>query len=628
MIVYSATKDKFIKDVQKNRIEQEIYSIFQDKIGHTSQAEIRSWQNSMLYMANVLLMSKSPDDSQVAIEYQVPNTSKRVDFIITGLDASKLESVVIVELKQWDKAEITDKDGVVVSYVGGGMRELSHPSYQAWTYAKMIQEYNETVRNDNIQLYPCAYLHNFHNAGFDNPILNTMYQEHLDRAPAFLRDDADRLTDFIDQYIKYGDKKDILYRIDNGRIRPSKSLGESIASMLNGNKEFFMIDDQKIVYEELKRLATSISSNEKKTVIIEGGPGTGKSVIAINLLVELINEYQMNTQYITRNAAPRGVYSALLKGYRKKSFIDNLFRGSGSYVNTEKDYFDVLIADEAHRLTEKSGMFQNLGENQIKEIINASKLSIFFIDENQSVTWKDFGSKEEIKKHAKKLGSSVYEMELSSQFRCNGSDGYLAWLDNVLEIRETANPMLDTEEFDFQIFDDPNELREKIIELNEESNKARILAGYCWNWPKKKRNDTNHHDIIISEHNFEMSWNLEKDGPEFLIKPESVNEAGCIHTTQGLELDYVGVIIGKDLIYRNGKVVTVPEARAKTDQSLKGYKKALKEDPVKAMKHAEEIIKNTYRTLLTRGMKGCYVYIEDEKLRKHLNKYTGGLLIC
>lgn len=620
MIIYSATKEQFIFDVQKNKIETEIYKMFQEKIGRTSLAEIRSWQNSMMYMANVLMMSQSPDDSQVAIEYQVPNTSKRVDFIITGLDNEKLESVVIVELKQWDKAEITNKDAIIKSYVGGAVRELSHPSYQAWTYAKMIQEYNETVRNDNIQLYPCAYLHNFHNAGFDNPILNQIYQEHLNRAPAFLRDDAERLTQFIDQYIKYGDNKDILYRIDNGRIRPSKSLGESIASMLDGNDEFFMIDDQKVVYEELKRLATTITANNKNVIIVEGGPGTGKSVIAINLLVELINEYQLNTQYVTRNAAPRGVYSALLKGYRKKSFIDNLFRGSGSYVHTESNYFDVLIVDEAHRLTEKSGMFQNLGENQMLELINASKLSIFFIDENQSVTWKDFGSKDEIRKHAEKLGAEVYEMALSSQFRCNGSDGYLAWLDNTLEIKETANVLLDTDDFDFQIVDDPNELREKIFELNKINNKARLLAGYCWNWDKDKRNDKLHHDINIPKYNFSMSWNLGSDGSEYLIKPESVNEAGCIHTSQGLEVDYVGVIIGKDLIYRNGKVITVPEERAKTDQSLKGFIKALKEDPETALKRADEIIKNTYRTLLTRGMKGCYVYIDDLGLKQYIKE--------
>ena len=373
----------------------------------------------------------------------------------------------------------------------------------------LIKEYNETVRDENIQLYPCAYLHNYSRSESYNSILDPFYKEYLDKAPSFLRDDSVKLSNFIKKYIKKGDQKDILYRIDNGRIKPSKSLGEQIGSMLDGNKEFFMIEDQKVVYEELKELSEQIGDGQKKTVIIKGGPGTGKSVIAINLLVELINEYQYNAQYVTRNAAPRQVYSALLKGYRTKSFIDNLFKGSGSYIDIENNYFDCLIVDEAHRLNERSGLFYK-GENQIKEIINASKLSIFFIDEAQRVTMRDKGSVEEIKYWANINNSAVYEMELSSQFRCNGSDGYLAWLDNLLGIRETANPILDTKEFDFRVFDNPKELRDIIVKKNKINNKSRILAGYCWEWPSDKRDDTNYHDIQIPKYDFSISWNLEK----------------------------------------------------------------------------------------------------------------------
>ncbi len=462
MIVYSASKKGFIDDVMKNRIDQKIYSVYQEKIGRTSISEQNSWKNSMMYMSNVLLQSNIPDDVNIAIEYQVPNTGKRVDFIIAGVNEEEEESVIIIELKQWSEVEKTNKDGVVKTFVGGGLRNLTHPSYQAWTYALLIKEYNETVRDENIQLYPCAYLHNYSRSESYNSILDPFYKEYLDKAPSFLRDDSVKLSNFIKKYIKKGDQKDILYRIDNGRIKPSKSLGEQIGSMLDGNKEFFMIEDQKVVYEELKELSEQIGDGQKKTVIIKGGPGTGKSVIAINLLVELINEYQYNAQYVTRNAAPRQVYSALLKGYRTKSFIDNLFKGSGSYIDIENNYFDCLIVDEAHRLNERSGLFYK-GENQIKEIINASKLSIFFIDEAQRVTMRDKGSVEEIKYWANINNSAVYEMELSSQFRCNGSDGYLAWLDNLLGIRETANPILDTKEFDFRVFDNPKELRDIIV---------------------------------------------------------------------------------------------------------------------------------------------------------------------
>ena len=621
MIIYSDSKEAFIQDVFNNRIAIKIEEKYKERLGKVNSSEFSSWANSMMFMSNILLQSEISDEAQVAIEYQVPNTSKRVDFIVSGLDQDHQETVIIVELKQWSQAEKTTKDGVVLSFVGKAQRELTHPSYQAWTYAKLIKEYNQTVQDDNIQIYPCAYLHNYKKT-YDNPILDAFYQEYLELAPAFLSDDAERLANFIKSYIKYGDSKDILYRIDQGRIKPSKSLAEKIGSMLDGNQEFTMIEEQKIVFESLMEYAPSIEKEDKKKVfIIKGGPGTGKSVIAINLLVQFINKYELNAQYVTKNSAPRTVYSSLLKGYRKKSFIDNLFKGSGSYTETELNYFDCLIVDEAHRLNEKSGMFMNLGENQVKELIHSAKMSVFFIDEAQRVTFKDKGSVQEIKAWASEYDADVYELELTSQFRCNGSDGYLAWLDHVLEIRETANPILDTDEFNFKVFDDPNQLRDAIFEKNKINNKARLLAGYCWDWNKSQRSNSNHHDIVIDRFNFSMSWNLGSDGMEWIIKESSVNEIGCIHTSQGLELDYIGVIIGNDLRYENGQIVTDVTQRASTDQSVKGWKSMMRKDPEGTKKLADEIIKNTYRTLLTRGMKGCYINCEDIELGKHIKKY-------
>lgn len=617
MIVYSASKKQFVSDVLTNVIDDKIILEFEKRFGKANMGEARAWKNSMVYMNNILIQSSVPDDSQIAIEYQVPNTSKRIDFIIAGLDEHKEESVVIVELKQWDAAKKTNKDGIVMSFVAGRERELVHPSHQAFTYAKMIQEYNEVVQKDNIHIYPCAYLHNYKKTEFNNPILDSWYQEYLDKAPSFLREDSVELKEYIEKYVKYGDHNQILYRIDHGKIKPSKSLADSVSSMLQGNEEFYMIDDQKVAFEFITDAIINNPNHEKRTIIIEGGPGTGKSVIAINLLAQMLKQ-GMNAQYITRNAAPRQVYSTLLKQDFKKNFIDNLFRGTGSFVDTSSNYFDVLICDEAHRLNEKSGMFQNLGENQIKEIIHSSLVSIFFMDENQVVTLKDIGSIEEIKNHAKELYSKVYQLELSSQFRCNGSDGYLAWLDNMLGIRETANPLLDSRDFDFRIFDDPNKLRDFIFEKNTENNKARLLAGYCWDWEKEKRNDTNHFDIVIPEYNFGMSWNLGMDGQAFIIQPESVHQVGCIHTSQGLELDYVGVIIGKDIRFEEGIVITDVSKRSSMDQSVKGWKSAYKNNDSEKIIKLDRIIRNTYRTLLSRGMKGCYVYVDDIELRDYL----------
>ena len=339
-------------------------------------------------------------------------------------------------------------------------------------------------------------------------------------------------------------------------------------------------------------------------------------MIAIQCLATLTQKGQF-VQYVSKNRAPRQVYASKLKGQITKSSVDNMFKNSGSYVDVGRNQIHTLLVDEAHRLNEKSGLFHNKGENQIKEIIHAAGCSVFFIDESQRVTMSDIGSVEEIRKWAKAEGSQVTELELLSQFRCNGSNGYLAWVDDVLEIRQTANFNLEGLDYDIRVFDDPQDVQDLILEKNKVANRARMLAGYCWEWPKAKRQDSSYHDIQIGD--FGISWNLD-DGQAFAISETSVHEAGCIHTTQGLEFDYVGVIIGDDMRYENGHIVTDFTKRAKSDQSIRGLKKLYKQDPQQALARADEIIKNTYRTLMTRGMKGCYIYCTDACLRDYLRQ--------
>lgn len=617
MIVYAGLKSDFLTAVEQDSIAAEIEkSIYTKMHRKTAQNEFRSWENSMEYMYKVLNDKEIPIDAGIAIEYNLPQTSKRIDFIISGYDEKKDPNVVIIELKQWDEVDVVEgQDALVETFTGGAKRKVVHPSYQAWSYAAMIYDYNQNVQTEGIVLHPCAYMHNYRKSDPEK-LEQNQYREYVDEAPVFGRGEVSKLRDFIKKCVRTGDNLSLLYDIDNGKIKPSKSLQDSIKSMIEGNQEFIMLDEQKVVYEEILTAALKCMKDKKKrTVIVKGGPGTGKTVVAINLLAKLTNE-GLFAQYTSKNSAPRNVYLKKLTGF-KKSSINNMFKGSGTYVDAEPNILDVIICDEAHRLNDKSGMFHNLGENQIKEIINASLCSVFFIDESQRVTLSDIGAVSEIRKWAKYYDTEVSEMELVSQFRCNGSDGYLAWLDEVLEIRETANFDMKDVDYDIRIVDSPDAVRDLIFENNKARNSARILAGYCWAWLNAGKNNTNVHDIKIGD--FEMSWNLGNTST-FAIDEDSVNEIGCIHTSQGLEFDYVGVIIGDDMRYENGHIVTDFTKRASTDQSLKGIKKLYKEDPEFALKEADEIIKNTYRTLLTRGMKGCYVYCTDKKLAEHLKE--------
>lgn len=615
MIVYHASKKRFIDDVFNGTIADDIDHAFFIHLGrHTSPNEKLSWKNSMMHMYKVINTSDIPDNSTIAIEYQIPLTSKRIDFIISGIDERKQPNMVIIELKQWEHAKLSNKSGIIQTHFQHGESETAHPCYQAWSYAYMLQNYNETIREHHIQLLPCAFLHNYQE---DHIISNECYSEYIDKAPLFLKTDAGKLQNFIKKHIKYGSKEDIVWFIDKGKLRPSKQLADALTSMLQGNKEFILLDEQKIVYETALNLAREASAKQTKHVlIVDGGPGTGKSVVAINLLVELTKE-NLVCQYVSKNAAPRDVYTAKLSNSFKKSFISNLFVGSGSFINAPQNTYGALIVDEAHRLNMKSGLYSNLGENQIIEIIQASLFSVFFIDDRQRVHIKDIGSKAAIQKYAETCGAVVHTTKLTSQFRCNGSDSYLSWLDNTLQIRETANIRLSEEDYDFKIFSDPNELFKTIKEKNKINNKARVVAGYCWDWNSKK--NPNDYDIIIPEFRFQKRWNLNSDKNLWIIGNNSIEEIGCIHTCQGLELDYIGVIIGLDMRYENGRIITDVSQRSGNDQSVKGFKSLIKQNKGKALQDADDIIKNTYRTLLTRGMKGCYVYCCDKQLAEYFD---------
>jgi len=608
VIVYAATKTQFLQDNDNDDIEDVILRHYTEATGKkVAASEIRSWQSSLTYMAKVLRDEGLPGNAGLAIELHIPQSSKRIDFLLTGFDQAQAKKAVLIELKQWSQATATTKDAIVKTSLGGSLVETIHPSYQVWSYAALLEGFNEAVYDKSIEVRPCAYLHNY---TADGVIDAPHYQPHTAKAPLFLKGPSElqKLRGFLKQHIAQGDDKAVLYELSNGKIRPSKALADALSNLMKGKDEFVLIDDQKAVFESVLVAASQASETAPRVVIIEGGPGTGKTVLAINLLVRL-TALQRYSRYVSKNAAPRKVYESKLIGTVKRSHFSHLFSGSGAFIETPANTYEALIVDEAHRLNEKSGLYGNLGENQIKELIDSAKCAIFFIDEDQRVTLSDIGSKQAIRAFAHAKGAEVEELTLTSQFRCNGSDGYLAWLDDTLAIRPTANPTLDTRDYEFKVFDTPQSMHDAIEQKNQ-GNKARVVAGYCWPWRSKK--DPGADDIVIGD-NYARQWNLDQDGSLWIIAENSVEQVGCIHTCQGLEVDYIGVIIGPDLIVRDGQVITSPEARDRHDRSIRGWKTLMKAQPVFAQKEIDLIIKNTYRTLMTRGMKGCYLYCTDQE---------------
>ena len=613
MIVYNANKGQFVQDVRTNVIATKILDLIRERGLNAGQdREFAAWQNSMQFMRNIVDDPDIDDDVQIAIEYNIPQTSKRVDFIIIGADRNGKDNIVIVELKQWTKAEVVDDDMhfCVRTYVANDNRIVCHPSYQAYSYSRFIGNYSQVVHNNDIHLVPCAYLHNY-NPAYRQALAADIYKEWYTSAPFFIMDEVQPFIDFVKKYVtRKSAKGDLLYLIDHGRIKPTKSLQDALSTMVRGTPVFDLLDEQAVCFDMCVRtMLQCLKDHKKRTILIQGGPGTGKSVLAVNLLMHFIL-CNCNTAYVTKNSAPRQAFLSILSGNKAENIADigQLFRSPFGLSRVPVNAYDCLIVDEAHRLIKK--MYGDWsGENQVKECINASLLTIFMLDEDQAVTTKDIGSVQEIVKWCKELGSDIImreETKLISQFRCNGSDAYIQFIDNLLQRNEETISVPITElNYDFRIFDDASEMREALREKNAD-NKARMVAGYCYDWNVKNRRG----DIDISlPGGFQAKWNLEND-KIWAINPKSFEEVGCIHTAQGLEFDYVGVLIGKDLKYENGQVVTDKNAISRDDKSS-GIRSA--SDDV-----ARKLILNTYKTLLTRGQKGCFVYCEDEGLREYL----------
>lgn len=610
MIIYNKSLGEFKEHVILNQMPEILLNNLREKgLSGGSQSEVNSWNNSLHFMKDVLDDNSFSSDCEVAIEYNIPQTSKRVDFMIIGNNNDE-DHIVIVELKQWAKVEKVDDncDHSIMSDLKAH-EPVAHPSYQAYSYKCLIRDYcNEDIKEDTLK--PCAYLHNL-SENYRNIIEDDIYKEWTNEAPVFLQHDVLKIRNFIKQYIKLKAKDgNLLYQIDSGRLRPTKSLQDALDSMLCGNEEFHMIDEQVVAYDKIMNaIKLSQFDDKKHIIIITGGPGTGKSVLAINVLARCIIDLKLNASYITKNMAPRKCYASLLSGGNAKNMINlqKAIQSPWCLPNTIYNGLDVGIYDEAHRMQKKP--YRYTGNDMLEDAIKAARVAVFFVDDDQRITVNDKYDVDSIITYAKRENAIIHKpYELVSQFRCDGSDGYISFLNNLLGLKQTANTQFEFNKLDIQIFDDPNLMRDELRKLNQINNKTRMIAGYCYDWNvKKKRGDW---DIILPN-GFKAKWNLEKDD-HWAVNPKSFEEIGCIHTCQGMEFDYVGVFIGKDLYYADGQVKTNRNAISKDDGSSGIRLKSTSDE------EADKLIRRTYKVLLTRGIKGCYIYCEDDNLRDYL----------
>ena len=636
MIIYRESIGKFISQCLDGSTAHDIGSVISNQmrlngITYFGDSQIRAWNASLPEMAKVLKDSNVDPNIDVAVEYKLVQSRDRIDFLICGNDEFGRENVVVVELKQWSQARPTHKQYFVNTFGGGGEGDYWHPSYQAYNYAQILVNFNEYVRNHRVGLPSCSYLHNMAEG---NSVLLDDRQRYplVESAPVFYQGQKERLGAYICKFVKKPNKK-LLYHIEDSRIIPSRFLSKMLNDAINGNP-FFSYDESQAtsVAQIVETAVDSATYGGKRTIIIKGGAGTGKSVVAINALGQLLNNnesgHRLNAVYVTSNAAPRTLYTEeLVANDYKKTVIGALFRYPTVFCRAGEDEFDCSLIDEAHRIFDfKGGVGIRKGTHVLDDIIRASRVAVFFIDDDQAVTTTDFATIDRIKDAAHRMHSKVIEgkeLELKTQFRVTGGEQYISFIKSFLGYDQDISSY-HPDKYDFKVFDTASEMHKAIIEKDNEYNnnhtvsgKCRVVAGYTYEWVSVRQyRDGPDYDIILDSGKYKAKWNLrcEKVGNNYswLNDTESVNEVGCIHTCQGLDMNYCGVIIGKDLQYHDGKIMYCQDMIAKTDRNS-GIRKADE-------KTAARLIRNTYYVLLTRGMLGTYVYCEDEGLREHLKK--------
>lgn len=621
MRLYAGSSSDFISDTVHNRIADQLKAAyFSAYRRQAAPPEVAAWRNSLRAVAQVFQTARL-EDHGVLLEYELPMSSRRLDCLVTGRNSADRDNAYIIELKQWERCEDADGDKVV-TFTGGDLRDVLHPSVQVGQYKRYLEDCHSAFYADDnaIGLSACAYLHNYVPAEND-PILSPKFNPVRSQYPLFLADDVDRLTTALRAHVGSGKGLPVLDRIQRGKYRASKKLLDHVGAVLEGRPEYVLLDEQLVVFERVMSAALKgRSSRHKVAVIIRGGPGTGKSVIALNLLAAL-SRHELNTHYVTGSRAFTNTLRKIV-GARASAQM----RFFNSYMAAEFEDISVMICDEAHRIRETSNdrytpRAKRSSRSQIEELFHAAKVAVFFIDDRQVVRPGEVGSAERILETARQQKAQIFDFKLDAQFRCAGSEGFVNWVDNTLEIERTANVLWSAQDkFDFRIVSSPETLEAQMNAKLTEGFTARVAAGFCWPWSDPLPDGTLVPDVSLG--NFQRPWNakpearrLARDIPPshlWAYDPRGAKQIGCVYTAQGFEFDYIGVIFGPDLVYRHG-------------QGWIGCPDASNDTVVRRSKGSfVDLVKNTYRVLFTRGLKGCYVYFTDKETEQFVRSRMEG----
>lgn len=617
--IYTNLIEEFNKDVLNNSLADQMAQAFREYYHrNVAQSEYRSWQESLRHLDGILHLPElnlfyKLKGNPIILECELPNSSSRIDVLLFGSNIEKKQTIVLIELKQWSNSNINDckTDGNIIVNYGRFKKEMPHPSLQVEGYHFYLKDFYKIFSEEDApQLYSCSYCHNYSKNIQPNILFSERFEEKIKEFPIFSKEETIKFGKYLESKLIASNGIEIFNRFLVSPIEPSKTLMAYAANIINKQRLFNLVDDQIAAYNAIIYRVKGLSKkNKKSVVIIKGGPGTGKTAIALEVMTKLLK--QGNSVVYAAGS------SAMIKTLRKiiGPRAQNLFKFFNTFCEEEEDAYNVAIFDEAHRLRDKNinrykadSKWQNIPQVEIP--FKIAKLSIFLIDENQVVRPDETCTISLIKETAKKFGineSEIAEFELKTQFRCSGSDVYLDWIDSVLGIRKVKNPHFD-KKMEFKIFENPTEMMNEIRKRNKEKkNSARLTAGFCWPWSKPNPDGTLVKDVKIGD--FEMPWENKNEFWKFATDDSGMEQVGTVYTVQGFDFDYIGVIFGNDLVYDYAQ----KQWRAIPEHS---YDTMVKRNNPNLTKH----LLNTYRVLLTRGMKGVYVYFMDKDTERYFRE--------
>jgi hypothetical protein len=560
-------------------------------------------------------------DVEVMLEYALPLNSKRADAVLAGLHPVSGEpSYVVVELKQWGHAE-PHEDDPALCHVDAYARPVLNPIEQVRRYCDYLVNFNGALAAHPKRISGVAYLHNATEFG----VSGLREIELDDRGQLFTAGSRGAFLDYL--RTRLSDRHPGAKAADElqaGKTVPSKQLMALAAQEVREREQFVLLDEQQVAYRMvLNAVRKARHSDHKEVVVITGGPGTGKSVIALSVLGEMYRQgvpalHATGSQSFTKTMRK-------VAGARKRE-VQDLFKYFNSFMSAEKNTLDVLVCDEAHRIRETSAnrytrAAQRTGKPQIDELIDVARVPVFLLDEHQVVRPGEMGTVAEIRAAAVRKGIDCRIVSLESQFRCGGSDAYLRWVTRLLGLEPGGPvPWEPDDRMQLRVAGSPEEMEAFLQERRvDDRYTARMSAGYCWPWsPEPRPGDPLPADVVIG--GWARPWNLRGERavsgapPSALwaTDPAGFGQVGCVYTAQGFEYDWSGVIIGPDLVWRGDRWVT---DRTKSKDPV--FTRATADADV------DRLIRNTYKVLLTRGMIGTVVYSTDPETRAKLYELVG-----